>query len=197
MGTRVMSHETHASLLGRVAEGIDPAAWTEFHNRYAELIRGFARRQGQTAADCDDIVQEVLLALLKVMPGFRYDPTKGKFRSYLKTVTVRVILQRRRQKGRSSVIGDAESPLPVADDVVDDRWEDEWRSHHIRHAMERIQPEFSLENRRAFSLYAMQGLSVERVADEVGISVNQVYKAKSRILRRLGEVIATQVAEEG
>ncbi len=50
-------------------------------------------------ADCDDLVQDVLLALSKAMQNFEYDPQKGKFRAYLKTVTLhsisRILRQRR------------------------------------------------------------------------------------------------------
>ena len=41
-----MEHSTHASILIRISEGLDPTAWREFHDRYVDLIRGFARRYG-------------------------------------------------------------------------------------------------------------------------------------------------------
>lgn len=44
----------------------------------ARLLAGFARRRGLQGADCDDLVQDVLMALVKAMPGFRYDPHKGR-----------------------------------------------------------------------------------------------------------------------
>ena len=96
---------THASLLIRLRDGADSAAWKEFHERYGELIRGFARRRDLQAADCDDVAQEVMLSLSKAMPGFRYDPCKGKFRSYLKTVTLRAIFRKTQQKHGEVALG--------------------------------------------------------------------------------------------
>lgn len=69
---------THATLLARLATGGDEA-WSEFASRYGLLIRGFARRRGLSESDCDDVVQETLLALSKAMPSFKYDPAKGLF----------------------------------------------------------------------------------------------------------------------
>ena len=72
---------THTTLLARLSQGSDGAAWAEFHERYGELIRRFARSRSMQSSDCDDILQEVLLSLSKTMPTFQYDPTRGKFRS--------------------------------------------------------------------------------------------------------------------
>ena len=95
-----MCYSTHTSLLARLSDGVDPSAWKEFHDRYSDLILGFAHRYGLQSADRDDVAQEVLLSLSKAMEGFTYDPAKGKFRSYLKTVTLRTIFRILRQKQR-------------------------------------------------------------------------------------------------
>ncbi len=89
---------THATLLARLRDGEDRAAWQEFCDRYGELIQGFARRRGLQPSDCDDVVQETLLALTKSMPKFHYEPGKGSFRSYLKTIVLHTIFRRSRQK---------------------------------------------------------------------------------------------------
>ena len=100
-------YTTHPSLLARLSDGTDPAAWREFHDRYGLLIRAVARRQGFQAADCDEVVQDVLTSLTRAMAGFRYDPAKGMFRAYLKTVTLRAIFARRRTERRPVAVDDA------------------------------------------------------------------------------------------
>ncbi len=76
------SYTTHATLLARLADDCDPKAWSEFVDRYGKLIRGFASRYGLQDADCDEVVSEVLAALSRSLPGFRYDPAKGLFRAH-------------------------------------------------------------------------------------------------------------------
>lgn len=192
-------HSTHATLLARLAEGRDQAAWGEFCDRYGELIRGFARRRNLQAADCDDVVQETLMALTKAMPQFRYEPGRGKFRSYLKTVTLHVIFRKSRQKKGDVRLDDIETVVSaaVADHETDAEWENEWRQHHLRQAMRVIEAEFNERDRAAFDAYALGGRGVRETAESLGISEDQVYQAKSRILKRLGQLIDTQVREEG
>lgn len=59
---------THATLLERVSQSKDPLAWHDFCARYESLIRGFARRQGLQGADCDEVMQDVLMALTHALP---------------------------------------------------------------------------------------------------------------------------------
>lgn len=190
---------THTTLLTRIASGKDTAAWDDFCARYGLLIRSYARRQGLQSADCDDLLQDVLVKLTRSLPHFEYDPAKGKFRSYLKTIVQRAVYDRFRRKGGASATVSmeeaGESSAASAD--ADFAWEVEWRQHHVRTAMRDIESEFSPRSMRAFEAYAINGNSVESVAQEVGVSVDKVYQCKSRIMKRLGEVIARQIEEEG
>lgn len=193
-----MDSRTHASLLARLAEGVDPAAWAEFHDRYHDLIRGFAGRYGLQAADCDDVTQEVLLSLTRSMDGFEYAPARGKFRSYLKTMVINAILRRQRQERRAAELRrEAEDPGRDAAPSAATAWDEEWRQYHVRRAMQRLMTSTSERDRIAFARYAMEGAPVEEVARELGVTVDLVYQIKSRILKRLRELIAKQVEEEG
>ena len=190
---------THTSLLIRLRGGADAAAWREFHDRYGELIRGFARRRGLQASECDDVAQEVMFSLSKVMPGFQYDQRKGKFRSYLKTATLRAIFQKSRQKHNEIALGSIEEDTRIAeaDAAVEEAWELEWQRYHLRRAMSTLEARFSEADRRAFWLYAVEGRDAEATAAALGLTVNQVYHAKSRIMKQLEKVIELQVQEEG
>jgi RNA polymerase sigma-70 factor (ECF subfamily) len=64
-----------------------------------------------------------------------------------------------------------------------------WDAEHNRHVVHRllpsIQPEFEPTTWRAFQRTTLDGLKAAAVAAELGISVNAVFIAKSRVLRRL------------
>lgn len=193
---------THASLLARLGQSLDgggDAAWREFVERYGELIRGFCRSRGVLGADCDDVVQDVLLSLAKAMPGFKYDPAKGKFRSYLKTVTLHAIFRKSGQKQPGAALQDFESLTHAAagDEAVDATWEQEWRRYHLRRAMQVVDAEFSSRDRLAFSRYAVGGEDAVVVSRDLGVSVDALYQIKTRITRRLAQLIEQQVQDEG
>lgn len=193
---------THASLLARLGQSLGEggdAAWREFVDRYGELIRGFCSARGVFGQDCDDIVQDVLLSLAKAMPGFRYDPSKGKFRSYLKTVTLHAIFRKSGQKQPARTLEDVDrlTHAAAADDAVDATWEQEWRRYHLRRAMLVIDAEFSSRDRAAFTRYAVGGEDGSSVAKDLGVSMEALYQIKTRMTRRLAQVIDQQVRDEG
>jgi RNA polymerase sigma-70 factor (ECF subfamily) len=189
-----MQYTTHATLLARLAEHVDEQAWSEFHERYGELIRSFTRRYGLQPADCDDVVQDVLVALTGSMESFQYDPAKGRFRSYLKTLTVRAVYQRLRRRCREVQIGEQEA---MADGEVETQWEREWRHNHVRRAMRRIEAEFNERDRIAFTHYAVNEMPARDTAAALAVSHEHVYQIKSRILKRLSEIIQEQIQDEG
>jgi RNA polymerase sigma-70 factor (ECF subfamily) len=198
MGSVLGQTTTHASLLARLSGNADKAAWVEFHERYADLIRGFARRRGVQPADCDDILQDVMMSLTKSMPGFAYDPAKGKFRSYLKTVVIHAIVRRSCQKkGDVPLESEGAALNDNADEAQESQWESEWRQYHLRLAMKTILVEFNRADVSAFERYALGGEDARTTAAMLHLSVEQVFQAKSRILRRLSALIDLQVQEEG
>ena len=190
---------THASLLARLTVDADPLVWREFLDRYGELIRSFGRRENLQPADCDDVVQDVLLALTRTMPGFAYDRAKGKFRSYLKTVTLHAIFKKRSRRRGEVNLQHIEEATRLADtDVAVERnWELEWRNYHVRLAMRTIKTEFNQSDCEVFERYAVAGEDAQTVAEELTVSLEQVYQAKSRILKRLTMLIEAQVEDEG
>ncbi len=190
---------THASLLARLQTGSDGAAWSEFTARYRDLIRGYALRRGLQAADAEDLVQDVFLALSKGMKDFVYDPQKGRFRGFLKTIAIPAIGKRLRRSHGLLAQSAAEQVLEAKpmDQAEDGDWEAEWRQYHLRAAMLSVRSEFRASDLLAFELLTRDGKDAKSVAQELGISVDSAYQAKSRILKRLKTLVAEQVAEEG
>jgi RNA polymerase sigma-70 factor (ECF subfamily) len=194
--------QTHVSLLERLAQGSPDGsgvAWGEFVDRYGELLRGFCRARGLDATDTDDVVQDVLLSLSRAMPGFTYDPSRGKFRSYLKTVALHAIFRKSRQDAGASGLGEVESLAATAtgDPAADAHWEGEWRQYHLRLAMRTVEVECSARDLEAFHRYAVRGEDAGSVSEELGLSMNALYQIKSRITRRLAALVERQVSEEG
>ena len=97
-------NNTRASLLLRLRRD-GPArevAWAEFDDLYAPMIAGFARRIGVDRGAVDDLVQDVLRAFFAASPEFVYDPSKGRFRGYLKTCVWHRVGDLRRESFRES-----------------------------------------------------------------------------------------------
>src|ERR1700719_4533420 len=92
---------TRASLLVRLRDPRDEAAWAEFVDLYAPLIYGYARKQGLQDADAVDLSQEVVSAVAAAVGRLEYDPGRGTFRRWLFTIVRRKLSKwRRAQKVR-------------------------------------------------------------------------------------------------
>jgi RNA polymerase sigma-70 factor (ECF subfamily) len=93
--------DTRQSLLLRVRDQADQDAWAEFDRLYRQLIIAVARKRGLQAEDADNLAQDVLFKVTKAMPRFEYDPKgKGRFRSWLFTITYREIVSHQRKQKR-------------------------------------------------------------------------------------------------
>src|SRR5947209_6974351 len=82
---------TRRSLLSRLKNWHDQASWQEFFDTYAKLIYRIAAKAGLKDAEAQDVVQETALVVAKKMPGFKYDPAIGSFKSWLLLITRRRI----------------------------------------------------------------------------------------------------------
>jgi RNA polymerase sigma factor (sigma-70 family) len=192
---------TRASLLARLRDPQDRAAWQQFVELYGSLVYSFARRRGLQDADAADLTQEVFLAVAQAQGRWQYNPTHGTFRGWLYGITrnkVARFLQRRRLQPAGS--GDtnvqarlAEQPSPGPDPA--EAWEEEFRMQLFRLAAAEVQDNFAPKTWQAFWGTAVEGKSAAAVGAELGMSVGAVYVARSRVLARLGERIGQMAPE--
>ncbi|MHC5003557.1 MAG: RNA polymerase sigma factor [Planctomycetota bacterium] len=188
---------TRASLLARLADQ-DELAWHEFQVQYGDLIRSVAARRGLQPADAEDVVQDVLTRLTGKLPGFAYDPDKGTFRGYLKRIVLNTIADRFRRKRGPDAVPLGPGPTEAASASELDRiWEEQWQAYHVARAMRTVEVEFSERDRLAFLQQVRYGRSGAETAAALEMSTHQVYRARSQIMRRLRELVAAQVEEEG
>jgi len=171
-------------------------SWQTFRERYAPVIVGFARHAGLSGDEAEDVLQDVLLAFFRVSPRFEYDPAKGRFRGYLKRATLNVIRRRRRRAAPQLLAhdpedGDAEDPHLAL------RWEEAWESHLAARALEEVRRHVDPRTWEAFELYVRREIPAEEVARRLGLAVNSVHQAKSRVLRSARELAERLREEEG
>lgn len=177
------SHTTSLSLLERLRQPEDHASWERFVRLYTPLIYYWARNAGLQSNDAADLVQEVFTALLKIMPNFQLDPSK-RFRNWLRTVTLNKWREKQRRKSTVSVA--AEQLAAVEDpDVPEPFGEAEYRQQLVVRALKIMQAEFHPVTWQACWEYVVCERPPAEIAAQFKISIDSVYAAKSRVLRRL------------
>jgi RNA polymerase sigma-70 factor (ECF subfamily) len=176
--------ETSASLLDRLAAGPSDADWRRLYDLYAPLLRGWAARAGVPAADADDLVQEVMLAVHRDVGRFdRRGP--GAFRAWLWRVLANRLREHARRRPADPATPARLAELEDADGRLSRLWDREHDAHVARQLLARAESDFAPATWAAFRRQVLDGEPAAAVAAELGLSVNAVLIAKSRVLRRL------------
>jgi RNA polymerase sigma-70 factor (ECF subfamily) len=183
--------ETSASLLQRLNDRSDSVAWQRLVDLYTPLIRSWLCRQGVSAEDADDLTQEVLGIVVREVGRFRHNGRAGAFRTWLRTITVnclRVSWRSRRHHFPAAGSPDIAAQLNQLEDPASDlsrRWDREHDEFVLQRLLDLIEPDFRPTVWRAFRRQVIDGASAETVAAELGLTVNAVLIAKSRVLSNL------------
>jgi RNA polymerase sigma-70 factor (ECF subfamily) len=183
---------TSVSLLNRLkAARPDASDWNRLQGIYLPLIVRWLRRVPGLGAEIDDLAQEVFVVVIREIPRFERQ-REGSFRAWLRQVTINKVRTHRRRRHRRPAVGfdPAEGFLASLADPNGDLAR-EWDMDHDRHVFQKllsvVQPDFSATTWEAFRRFAVSGRPAAEVADEMGLSVNAVIQAKSRVLKRLRE----------
>ena len=189
---------TSETLLRTLGANASPARWMEFVDRYRPMMEAFlASRFPSLASDADDIVQETLITLVKVLPGYRYSPGEsGAFHNYLTGILHHraCAMLRERHRNASSADGAPPDAVPPAnpDDIAAERDEAGWRKSVFEIALRQLLSDESVQERtkQVFSRVAVRGENPAEVAEAFGLTPNAVAQIRFRMTRRLRELVA-------
>lgn len=188
---------TRRSLLERLKNWEDQDSWTDFTGIYRGLIHGFARQQGLTEVEAEEVVQETFISVAKKIRSFEYDPAVGSFKSWLMHTTQwRIHDQfRKRRKAaaavtaRSTRTGGGTSTIEkVADPAglkLEEAWDQEWERNILDVALKKVRQQANAREYQIFDLYVIQQTPVREVAQTLGVPVGRVYLAKHRVSKLL------------
>ena len=154
------------------------------------MIRGWLRRYGAAERDVDDVVQDVLTVVVRRFPEFERQ-RRGAFRSWMRTITVNCLRDQWRRGNRQPAAVGGSDFGAMLDELADPHsgvsklWDREHDRHVTQYLLEQIKPDFSANTWRAFQRFALDGLSADETAAELGMTANAVFIAKSRVMARL------------
>jgi RNA polymerase sigma-70 factor (ECF subfamily) len=183
-------NETRRSLLRRAQTG-ETDAWKDLVDLYRPLILGWLNRQGVPARDLEDLSQEVLLSVVKHLPGFQHSGQRGAFRSWLRTIVCsrtadywRTLDAGTQARGGSSATA-ALQQISDHDSDLNRQWDAEHDRYVLHCLLDLVEEEFEPITLQAFRRLALDGVRGAEAAQELGLSVAAVYVAKSRVLARI------------
>ena len=189
--SRTDSMPTSVSLVARVQQN-DAEAWDRLVRLYTPLVYTWCRQHRLPPEDASDVLQEVFRAVHRTVAKFRREKKGDSFRGWLWTITrnkvrdhFRALANRPNPAGgtdaqmRFAELPEEEPPTDVSLAAADGQ------GSPFYGAVELVRAEFEDRTWQAFWQVTVEEKTTADVAEALGISVNAVRLAKSRVLRRL------------
>lgn len=186
--------ETRASLVLRLQNGEDLAAWDEFASVYAPVIYRTACRIGLQPADAEDCVQEVLTSVAGSVGKWIERDDRGGFRAWLFRITRNTsidFLTRRRHRPWAEG-GDANADRindVQARTSASRQFDLEFRREIFARSSEIVRTQVSPATWQAFYRTSVLDDPIAEVAAELSMSIGSVYIARSRVMKRLQQTV--------
>jgi RNA polymerase sigma-70 factor (ECF subfamily) len=171
----------------RLKDRSDADAWRTFDTLYRPILYRFARRRGLAHADAEDVTQHCLTVISTHIGTFDYDPRRGRFKSWLRTlVNNRVhnlLRDRHERQGDTSVFEIAQQSAVSPEEAFDHTWLEE----HLWHCLRELQAEIDPTTYRAFEAYVIEQKPLDEVCRELNLTANNVYTIKWRVTRKVAQ----------
>lgn len=178
---------TPPSLLQQLRDApADADAWSRFDAIYRPLLSSWLCRYSLQPHDADDVVQEILRVAASEIQHFHYDPARAlpqlaaadHGESAARVLAGAETRPGFRRTAARPIAGPEQRPEPALGPRHD--------QHVLEAMLAQLEPDFAATTWQAFRQLA-EGQPPTAVAAGLGLSVNAVLLARSRILKRLRE----------
>lgn len=145
-----------------------------------------------------DLVQTVFVAIAGSIARWEKSNASTRFRYWLirvaKNATINAITRRPNDSPLNNPLAGSSldsllEQCPQRDSQAESLIELEYRRELYLRAAEQVRVDVQPDTWKAFELTAVQGLSNEAAAQELGKSIGTIYAARSRIMKRLSAVV--------
>jgi RNA polymerase sigma-70 factor (ECF subfamily) len=196
---------TDEDLLERVRQTDAHDAWQVFYNQYWNAILRYSRKLGLDERHGEDVLQESMVTLMRILPAFEYDRSKGKFRNFLLTIVHRkalaVMRRQRRERETFSPWEDHhdEKHQDSAERLQEARELRRWKESLTEAVLQDLRSDRTVDARtlEVFFAYAVNHESAPDVAARYELKENAVYQIKNRLMRKVQLRVAQLLKESG
>jgi RNA polymerase sigma-70 factor, ECF subfamily len=191
---------TRPSLLLRIRDAGDVDAWQNFHGIYRPLLIRYGRALGLLPDDAEDLSQQVLAVVHQQIGDFDYDPKSGRFRAWLHSL----VRNRASNMARSRGVVQRAQPKILEREQLREQgqvsaeqvFEQLWMQEHLWHCLKQVELDVEPATYQIFQRVVFQEQSAAKVAQELGVSVQNVHTVKWRLTKRVGELMKALVGDE-
>ncbi len=200
----MINPETRASLILRLGDPADDAAWAEFVQIYEPMLMRLATRWGLQEADACEVVQETLMAVAGAVANYSSREHSGAFRGWLATITRNKLADHMSARSRPNLVSGDSNVDRWLNQLASEPsglslWDWEQKQHVFSWAAAQVRKQVNENTWQAFHRTSVLGEPISDVAADLGIREGMVYVARSRVMARLRKCVDTwsRSAEQG
>ena len=176
--------ETDRAAIGRVIAG-DPDAFGLLVERHSRGVFRLAYRITGNESDAEEVVQE---AFMRAFREIRRYESRASFSTWVGTIAANCTLDIVRKRKR--IVDTEEELAPVCESPGPER---EANSRRMGEVMPHTMTQLSLQERTAFTLRHYEGMSIEMISRELGLSDNATKQSIFRAVQKLRRVLGPWV----
>ena len=182
---------TSTTLLRDIASSAENARWGEFFSRYELMMKTYLQSHF-SGLDADDIVQETLVALAKVLPQYHYNKEEhGYFHNYLTGIVRRKALDVLAEQNRADELVKAIKDGNVSDESAAEKEYKDWRESIYEIVLQELLADETVhdQTKQIFIRTQINGEPAEKVMASLGVTRETIDHANSRCRFRLHDRI--------
>ncbi|MFO1041327.1 MAG: RNA polymerase sigma factor [Planctomycetaceae bacterium] len=185
---------TRASLILRLKNAEDAAAWDEFAAIYSPVVYRVAINRGFQPADAENIVQDVFLAVASSISSWLERDDRGRFRAWLlriaRNTAVDLLTHRStRVFGHDGSEAEAVFSKIAATSEVSSSLDLGYERMVFRWAADQVRESVNSNTWEAFWLTSVEGISVRDAALRLQTRPGNIYFARSRVMSRIRQLV--------
>ena len=182
---------TSISLLNHARNG-DSQAWSHIVSMYGPLVVRWCKQYGIQAADTDDVIQNVFIAVSKHLDRFGQSIGEHKFRGWLWKIAKSKIMDHLRQKKCLPIATGDQQLAQCFQELSSDEGRSTIDGRQdlqllVNRTLGMIRQDFSDKTWNAFWRTTALGEPPSEVGIDLGMSSAAVCMSRARVLRRLRE----------
>ena len=187
--------ETRNSLLMQIRQPENGRAWEEFVEIYRPVIYRTARSRGLQHADAMDLVQTVFISVAGSIGKWEKRNEKTRFRHWLLRVARNATINSITRRPRDLPVGGQETEDYLVSRQVSDvesatQLDLEYRRQLYLTAADQVRESVDESTWQAFELTSVHEMPIEDAARDLGKTVGAVYAARSRIMKKLSDIVS-------
>lgn len=187
----ILNSSTISSELLNGAKAADQNAWRMILAQFNPKISVWLARAGVENRDIPDIAQDVWRSVLVSIQNFKRENADDTFCGWLRIITNRRVADyfeaKKQNPAQLSLAFEPVMPADPASDILS--LTNSRQVALLKECMDQVQNEVQQLTWLVFQMHVMEEQSVKDVAKTLQIEEHTVYTSKSRVLRRLRELM--------